>query len=138
MTVKDVLDFIKKHDLAVVSTADSNGKPQSAVVEFAELDDLSIIIDTFTNSKKYKNLQTNNKVAIVIGWDDNKTVQIDAVAKELSGGELEEVKRVYFKKNERAKEWENKPGIAYFAFKPSWVRYSDLTKHPWVVEEFNL
>src|SRR5687768_15124123 len=138
MNIDDVLRFVKKHTLAVISTVDEKNKPQAAVVEFGELNDLTIIIDTLKTSRKYKNLQNNKNVAIVIGWDQNKTVQIDGLAKELSAKELEGAKEAYFAKNPRAKKWANKPDIAYFAIKPYWVRYSDLNQKPWLIKEFNL
>ena len=135
MTKQDILDFIKSHRLAVVSTASKDGKPEAAIVEFGELDDLTIIIDTLTTSRKYKNLQTNKNVAIVIGWDNDITVQIDATANELSGDDLSVAKEAYFAKNSRAKKWETRPDIAYFAFKPKWIRYSNVGTEPWEIEE---
>ena len=135
MTTKKVLNFIKKHNLAVVATS-SNNKPQAAVVEYGELNNLTIIIDTLTTSRKYENLKNNNQVSIVIGWDDDKTVQIDAVAHELKGTELVEAKAAYFLKNSRAKKWQSRPNIAYFAFEPKWLRYSDVGTHPWTIKEF--
>lgn len=100
---QDILAFLRKHSLAVLATADMKGKPQAAVVEFTELDDLTIIIDTFSHSRKYQNLQQNDQVAIVIGWDNNVTLQIDATAHELKGEDLLRAKEIYFAKNERAK-----------------------------------
>ena len=138
MNVDQILNFVKRHKLAVVATADKDGKPQSAVVEFGELDDLTIIIDTFTSSRKYKNLSVNQRAAIVIGWDDDITVQIDAEAAELNGDELDKARKAYFAKNPRAKKWADRPDIAYFAFKPTWVRYSDVSKNPWQIEEISL
>lgn len=135
---QDILAFMRKHSLVVLATADVKGKPQAAVVEFAELDDLTIIIDTFNYSRKYINLQQNDQVAIVVGWDNNVTLQIDATAHELKGEDLLHAKEVYFAKNERAKKWANKPEIAYFAFKPTWMRYSDVGKTPWQIEEVPL
>lgn len=138
MTKAEITTFIKKHNLAVVATSNKEGNPQAAVVEFAEYDNLTIIIDTLTHSRKYKNLQLNKHVAIVIGWDEDITVQIDAQATELSNKELEEAKEIYFKKNAKARKWENNPDIAYFALKPKWLRYSDVSKEPWFIEEFSL
>lgn len=138
MKLIDIYDFIRGHNLAVVSTVHLSGKPQSAVVEFAESEDLTIIIDTLTTSRKYKNLQQNKNVAVVIGWDDDKTVQMDTVATELSGVELKAAQEIYFAKNERARKWAARPDIAYFAFKPYWVRYSDVGTKPWTIEEIEL
>jgi len=138
MKKEEVLKFIKKHDLAVVATVSVENKPQASVVEFGELDDLAIIIDLLKTSRKYKNLQSNRNVAVVIGWDDNITVQMDGIAHELSGEELEKAKIAYFVKNPRAKKWANNPDIVYYVLKPYWIRYSDVTKHPWLIEEFSL
>lgn len=137
MTKQDVFDFIKTNGLAVVATTDSHGSPQAAVVEYGELEDFTIIIDTLKSSRKYKNIQQNDKVAIVIGWDNDITVQIDAVAIELNGKRLDIAEEAYFKKNERARKWETRPEIAYFACKPTWLRYSDVSKSPWQIEEFS-
>jgi pyridoxine/pyridoxamine 5'-phosphate oxidase len=137
MTKQDILEFIKQHDLAVIATVDQSGIPQAAVVEFAELDDLTIVIDTLITSRKYKNLQIYKEVAIVIGWDKNVTVQINATATELSGDDLAAAKKAYFAKNNRAKKWQSRPDISYFGFKPKWVRYSDVGKEPWKIEELS-
>ncbi len=73
MTEKDikqlVLDFIRKQKLAVISTVGNKGIPESAVLEFGETEKLELVFDTFTTSRKYKNLQTNKNVSFVIGWD---------------------------------------------------------------------
>lgn len=138
MTKQDVLKFIKSHNLAVVATVSAENKPQASVLEFGELDDLTIIVDMFKTSRKYKNLQSNNEAALVIGWDDDKTVQINGTAHELTGEKLKRAQKSYFTKNPRAKKWTNNPDIAYFAIKPDWVRYTDVSKQPWLIEEFNL
>lgn len=135
---KKILDFMKKHTLAVVATVDRMGKPQAAVVGFGELADLTIIINTLKTSRKYENLQHEQRVAIVIGWDESITLQIDALGEELRGEALEAAKNAYFAKNEHARKLEAKPGIAFFALKPMWIRYSDLSSNPWGVSEFQL
>jgi len=56
-----ILDFIKKQKLAVISTVGIDNKPESAVLEFGETEELELIFDTLTSSRKYKNLQTNHK-----------------------------------------------------------------------------
>jgi pyridoxine/pyridoxamine 5'-phosphate oxidase len=138
MEIQDIKAFVAKQKLAVVSTIDDTGKPQSAVVEFGELDDMTIIIDTLRTSRKYKNLQASPHVAIVIGWDESITVQISAVGHELSGAELAQAKESYFAKNARAQKWEDRPNIVYFAFRPTWIRYSDLNQDPWYIQEYDV
>lgn len=130
-----ILEFIKKEKLAIISTVSSGCEPQSAVLEFGQTEDLELIFDTFAHARKYKNLQQNQKVGFVIGWDENITVQYQGVASELTGDEKERYKRTYFAKNPDASRWENKEGIAYFKVTPTWIRYSDLTQDPWEVFE---
>src|SRR5688572_23078061 len=91
-----ILQFIKKHDIGVIATTDTV-KPEAAVIEYGETDDLELIFDTFVSSRKYQNLSQNPRVAFVIGWDDNITVQYEGEAVELNGEEVEKYKAIYFK-----------------------------------------
>jgi pyridoxine/pyridoxamine 5'-phosphate oxidase len=138
MTINEVFEFIEQHDLTVVSTVSDDAVPESAVVEFGVYGNLNVVIDTLTTSRKYKNLQTNTEVALVIGWDKDITVQVNASAHLLDGDELTDAKQSYFAKNPRAKKWDGRDDIVYFGFKPKWIRYSDVSQSPWQIEEFNL
>lgn len=129
-----IREFISQQKLAVLSTINVQGNPQSAVLEFGDTDELELIFDTFRTARKYGNLQKNKNVSVVIGWDDNITVQYEGRAKELQGGELEKYKKEYFRKNPKAKRWETK-GVTYFKVTPTWIRYSDLNKNPWEIFE---
>lgn len=133
-----VLDFIKNHKLAVISTVGIDSKPESAVLEFGETEELELIFDTYTSSRKYKNLQTNKNVSFVIGWDEDITVQYEGIAEEVKGEEATKYKQAYWDKNPKAKRWESREGITYFKVTPKWVRYSDLNKDPWDVFEVSL
>lgn len=132
---KIIREFIRSNKLAVISTTNPNGKPQSAVLEFGDTDDLELIFDTSSSARKYKNLKQNGDVAFVIGWDENITVQYEGVAAELIGNDLKKYKEEYFAKNPDARRWETEEGIRYFKVVPLWIRYSDLNKNPWEVFE---
>lgn len=133
-----ILNFIKKQKLAVISTVGTDNKPESAVLEFGQTNDLELIIDTFTTSRKYKNIQSNNNVSFVIGWDEGITVQYEGIAEEVKGVEAKKYKEAYWDKNPKAKRWETREGITYFKVIPKWIRYSDLNKDPWNVFEITL
>lgn len=136
MVNKEILfDFLNKQKLAVISTVGSDSKPESAVLEFGQTDKLELIFDTFNTSRKYKNLQTNKDVALVIGWDENITVQYEGIALELIGDEAEKYKKIFWTKNPEAERWDKRKGIVYFKVVPSWIRYSDLNKNPWEIFE---
>lgn len=137
MTGSEIFSFIKQHDLMLLATSEGD-QPQAAVVEFGEIEYKHLIIfDTLKTSRKYQNLKTNPKVAAVIGWDDSITVQLEGNADELSGNDLVEAKAAYFDKNPRARKWENRENITYFAIKINWMRCSDLNQDPWVIEEIS-
>lgn len=133
-----ILDFIKKQKLAVMSTVGEDGKPESAVLEFGETDELELVFDTFTGSRKYKNLQIHKDVSFVIGWDKDITVQYEGVAEEITGEKAKKFQRAFWNKNPKAKRWEFREGIVYFKVTLTWIRYSDLSKDPWDIVEIVL
>ncbi len=130
---KIILDFIKKHTLAVISTVNHLGNPESAVLEFSETDKLEIIFDTFSTYRKYKNLKDNPRVSLVIGWDDDISVQYEGIATELRGEELKKFQNIHITKLPKAKKFVEIDVIRYFKVIPKWIRYSDLSVNPWNV-----
>ncbi|KKW44474.1 MAG: Pyridoxamine 5'-phosphate oxidase [Parcubacteria group bacterium GW2011_GWA2_56_7] len=135
---RTILQFIQSHTLGVVATASADGRPEAAMVEFGETDDLEIIFDTFDASRKFQNLQNNDKVAFVIGgWESDITVQYEGLATIPEGEDLDRCKEYFFKKNPHAKKWETRPGIVFVKVAPTWIRYSDLGKDPWDVHELD-
>ena len=131
---KFIYDFIHKHKIAVLATVDKSNQPEAAVVEFGDTPDLEIIFDTLAETyRKYNNLQKNQSVALVIGWDDDITVQYEGTAKEIKGQEKDKYKEIYFAKNPETRKWDSNPDIRYFLVKPKWVRYSDYGSKPYKV-----
>jgi uncharacterized pyridoxamine 5'-phosphate oxidase family protein len=136
MTKDFVFKFIKNYDLGVVSTISLN-KPESALVGIAVSKDLEIIFDTVKTSRKYQNLLQNPSVAVVIGWDNETTVQYEGIATELTGTDAQYYKEIYFEVypdgSERDKTW---PDIVHFKISPKWIRYSNFNE-PVTIEEMN-
>ena len=132
-----ILNFIKKNDLAVLSTVSQENTSESAVLEFGETDDFEIIFDCFSYAKKYKNLKQNKNVSLVIGWDENITVQYEGLAEEVDGEEKRKYQKIYWGKNPKAERWASKEGMTYFKVKPIWIRYSNLNKNPWETLELS-
>jgi uncharacterized pyridoxamine 5'-phosphate oxidase family protein len=131
-----ILEFLKKESLAVASTVDDQtNKPESAVLRFSQTDRLEIIFDTFSTYRKYKNLQTNQNVSLVIGWDNGTTVQYEGIARELRGAELEDGKKIHISKLPAHAKYKEMSVVRYFIVKPTWIRYSNLSVNPWNVFE---
>ncbi len=127
-----ILNFIASQYLAVISTINKFNMPESAVVAFSQTPNLEIILGTFSTSRKYRNIENNNKVSLVIGWDENEktTVQYEGKAHELIGEEMERLSRNHIEKNPGSKRYHFNLDQRYIKIAPSWIRYSDFSKKP--------
>jgi uncharacterized pyridoxamine 5'-phosphate oxidase family protein len=135
MKTEFLYNFISKFKYAVLSTVSAKGNPEAALVGFAVAPDLRLIFDTVSTSRKYKNLIQNGAIALVIGWEDERTVQYEGRVKIIEGHEFDNMLELLFKVFPEAKErretWKD---ITYFVVVPEWIRYSEFTIPP-IVEE---
>src|SRR3989338_1815384 len=127
-----ILNFLKTNNLMVLSTMNKNNTPQSALVAFAETENLELIFGTFATTRKYQNLKHNNHVSLVIGTDEttNLTLQYEGIASEVTGNEFEQCKNIQLKKNPTSKKYASHKDQRYFKITTCWIRYSDLSKNP--------
>jgi hypothetical protein len=130
MTRAELLVVLRKYNLAVQASVAPTGAPQAAVVGFAVTDALEIIFDTVASSRKYRNLLADPRVALVIGWENEVTVQIEGLADVPVGDDLERVRACYFIAYPDGRERLAWPGITHLRVRPTWVRYSDFTQNP--------
>jgi len=73
----------------VIASRGPDGSPQAALVGIAATDRGEIVFDCSRRSRKYANIERDPAVALVIGWDDEVTVQVEGSAQVLSGTDLE-------------------------------------------------
>jgi len=92
----ELIAFLRRHRLCIQGSVSSSGGPQAAVVGFAVSDEAEIVFDTIGTSRKMANLRRDPRIAVVVGWDDEQTAQIEGVADEPVGAELQRLKEVYF------------------------------------------
>ena len=130
MTRGELVTALRRYKLAVQASIGADGSPQAAVVGFAVSDALEIVFDTVSSSRKYRNLRDDPRVALVIGWEHEITVQIEGVADLPIGDELERARACYFATYPDGRERLAWPGITHFRVRPTWVRYSDFTRNP--------
>lgn len=128
MTKEQIYQFIRQQKLGIVSTVNPAGKPEAALVGIAVTINLEIIFDTIKTSRKYQNLLKRSHVAMVIGWDDEISVQYEGIAEILGqSGEADNLREVYFTAypdgRERAQTW---PGLVHIKVTPCWIRYSNF------------
>ncbi len=136
---KNIYDFIRQQSLTVIATVDQAGnKPESAVVGFAENENLELFFGTSNKSRKYKNIESNKNVSFVIGWDGRTgTVQYEGVAEELSGDKAGEAAAAMLKKNPFSAKFAQDPTQRYFRVTPRWIRFLDHSKNPNEISEIN-
>ena len=126
MTRAELLLFLRRHRYAVQASTAANGAPQAAVVGIAVSEELEIVFDTLGTSRKAQNLRHEPRVALVVGWDEEQTVQLEGIADEPTGTELSRLKVVYFAKFPDGHEREAWPDITYVRVRVNWARYSDF------------
>jgi len=125
MNHAELLAFIRRHRLAVVASS-AAGAPQAAVVGIAVTDELELVFDTLGDTRKARNLRRDGRAAVVIGWDDEQTLQLEGDADEPAGETLTRLQRCYFQAFPDGPTRLSWPGITYFRIRPSWARFSDF------------
>ncbi|HVZ86280.1 MAG TPA: pyridoxamine 5'-phosphate oxidase family protein [Polyangia bacterium] len=130
MTRAELVAFLRRHRLAVEATVAANGAPQAAVVGFAVSDGLEIVFDTLDATRKYRNLQADPRIALVVGWEQEITAQIEGLADTPTGAELERIRACYFQAYPDGRERLAWPGLTHVRVRPTWVRFSDFTQAP--------
>jgi uncharacterized pyridoxamine 5'-phosphate oxidase family protein len=131
-----VADFIKLQKLAVVSSI-WDDKPQSAVVVFSLKSDFELIFGTFNTKRKHRNLKNNPNISVVIGWDDNKTVQYEGTAEEVGEADFDEYRQIHIARNPGSVIYAYRENQRYFKLTPRWIRYTDITPDPEFSFELN-
>jgi pyridoxine/pyridoxamine 5'-phosphate oxidase len=126
----EILGFLRKCRLAVQASVDDAGGPQAAVVGVAVTDAFEIVFDTLETTRKAVNLRHNPRIALVMGWDEEITVQVEGVADFPTGEELDRLRECYFVAYPDGRDRLAWPGITYARVRPTWLRYSDFTLDP--------
>ncbi len=127
-----IKSFLAKNQLCVISTIDAEGFPNSAAMSFSESDDLEIIFFTLDDTKKFKNIQNNQKVAVTVGWsfEDFITAQYQGIASQVNINDSLEYVTRHLEKNPFSKNFINNPSEAMFIIKPTYIKYSNLKADP--------
>ncbi len=135
-----LLAFLRSRRYAVQSSIHPGGAPQSAVVGIAVSDDFEIVFDTLGTSRKAVNLRQRAEIAFVIGsleGTDERTVQVEGRADEPQGAERARLIDLYlavFPDGRVRQQW---PGLTYLRATPRWLRYSDYTRDPPLIAEWD-
>jgi nitroimidazol reductase NimA-like FMN-containing flavoprotein (pyridoxamine 5'-phosphate oxidase superfamily) len=115
---KEVSRLLASQLLAVLATREA-GQPYASLLAFAVGSDLAdIFLATDRNTRKFKNIREDNRVALLVDDRTNQSVDFHAAAAvtiigkacELQGREIDEARRIYLVRH---------PSLAEFVMVPS-------------------
>ena len=136
LTLAFLHNFISRQRYAVVSSNGPQGTPQSALVGIAVSENLEIYFDTVDTTRKIVNIRSDSRVSLVIGWENEQTLQYEGVADEPEGAALADLKAIYFKAWPDGPKRQSWKGITYCRVRPTWLRFSSYVE-PQLIEEMH-
>jgi pyridoxine/pyridoxamine 5'-phosphate oxidase len=129
MSRSQVIRFVQRQRLGVVSSLAAGGAPQSAVVGIATSEAGEIVFDTLGTSRKAANLRRDPRAPLVV-WENERTVQLEGLADEPTGAELDRLREVYFAVYPDGRDRLAWPSFTHFRIVPRWARFSDFEAAP--------
>lgn len=133
MTRAQFVAFVRAAGQGVVATVDGGGNPEAALVGLAVTDEGELIFDSLTDTRKIANIRVHPRVALVIGWDDGVSVQLEGQADVLAASERDLYGQVYLSQFPHAGVFDE--GFAVVRVVPEWLRYYDASQQPALVIE---
>jgi general stress protein 26 len=127
-----ILSFLRTQQLAVISTSNLTSlTPESALIAFAEDDELQLYFQTGKHTRKATNLRINQSVSLVIGLNlaDHMTVQYEGVVQQIRdrAGMRQCKERFISKDSPTTEEYFNHPTAIFFKVTPTWIGCSDYS-----------
>ncbi len=134
MTKQFLYDFISRSKYAVLATVNENNEPEAATLGIAVNEDLHIIFDTLDTSRKFRNLLSNPKAALVITIGE-ETVQYEGRALlHTPAGDTDAMLGIYLAAFPDGRKRQSDPSTVYFTIKPKWIRFSSFVGEEHVSE----
>jgi hypothetical protein len=129
-----IRDFLAQQKLGAISTVHSDGSPEAAIIQVTLGKHLEIVFDSVPESRKLANIGRDGRVALVVGWDENVTVQIEGRAIPVADSEENRRLRDVHIANCPLEAEFLKQGAQLYKIVPLWIRYSDFRSDPIVFE----
>lgn len=123
LTRAEVVAFVREARLAVVATANSDGAPEAALVEMAVTEPGELVFNTKTRSRKVRNIGLGSRIAVVVGWSHQVSVQLEGEARPVAGAERADYARVFQQQFPNARVLND--DFTLIVIKPDWLRYYD-------------
>jgi hypothetical protein len=128
-----LLAVMRQERYAVQASVGADGTPQAALVGVVVSDSFEVVFDTLGSSRKAANLRRHPRAALGLGpagADAAQTVQLEGLADEPRGADLDRLLALYFERFPDGRERQRLPDITYWRVRPTWIRVSDYTVDP--------
>ncbi|HEY8949159.1 MAG TPA: pyridoxamine 5'-phosphate oxidase family protein [Rhizomicrobium sp.] len=128
---------MRSHRVAVVGSVGIDGAPQAALVGIAAADDLHIVFDTVSTSRKHGNFLRDNRASVTFAGPGERTLQMEGRAAPIDMNAPSDARYLaaYYNSWPDGRDRAKWPKIAYWRIAPTWMRYSDYERGP-LIEEF--
>ena len=135
-TRPELLDYMRGHRLAVVSSIGPRGCPQAALVGIAISPRHEVIFDTVSDSRKHTNLLRDPRASVVFSGPAEKTLQLEGIARNVavSGAQDAELRSLYYEVWPEGRDRLSWPKLSYWCIDPHWARFSDFDRGPLIAE----
>jgi len=133
VTRAELLRLMRAERHATIASVAATGAAQAAVVGVVVSDELEIFFDTLDTTRKAVNLRARPRAAVVLGSvapDAKVTVQVEGLADEPRGTDLEQLKELYFERFHDGPTRQAWKGLIYMRVRPTWIRVSDYSADP--------
>jgi Pyridoxamine 5'-phosphate oxidase len=137
LTPSELLSFMRAQPCVIEASVTPEAAPQAAAIRAAITSRWELVFDTVTQSRKHQNLVRNPRVAFVIGWEHERTVQYEGIAEMPTAPELPDVQSYYFEHFPDGPTRLTWPGLVYWRVRPTWIRYSNFNVDPPIIQEWD-
>ena len=125
MERSEIFAYLHAQRLGVLGTLSTSLEPQGALVGYAVTLELEILFDTLRTTRKYHNMMANPRASFTVGNADERTVQYEGIAEELTGENVQRFQPVYFATWPDGVARQQWPDITWFVIRPRWIRFTD-------------
>ena len=131
---KPLLDFLSSHHVATLATVSKDGVAHAATLYAFADEHLTFYFLTKETTGKYKNIQENSNVALVISDEHTlDTVQVEGVATEASELGFAETMAKFIEEYAKQGKWKELPinqikegHFKLFKVAPKWIRWTSF------------
>lgn len=134
MNIKTVKQFMEQYKTCVIATVGSSGQPEAATVGISVDGDFKCMIATNQFTRKAVNLAANNNIALVIGFDAPRTLQLEGVAELVDTNAYQSRIDLHLKNVPELKRFAGDASQHYYLITPTWIRFTDYTQSQPVYE----